>query len=227
MAGTITHLLIARNLVELLGSSIQNIDLFYAGNIGPDGVHAGKDYCRADKKKTHLRSDIKDNDFHLEKNRLLFNKRLNAFKHDYIDKNDSKYDYYVGYLVHLLVDEAFLMEIRESYRQLRLSLGTPLNNQDFFRPMIYEVNEIDKALFNEHKDLSLIRELLQPLELFNIKDLISKEELMYSKIWVLEEKLKIHPNVSNTEFIKIEAVEAFIERSTSYLLKYLKDNEFY
>lgn len=227
MAGTITHLLIARNLVEQLGSSIQNTDLFYAGNIAPDGVHARKDYCRADKKKTHLRSGIKDNDFHLEKNRLLFNKRLNTFKNHYIDKNDSKYDYYVGYLVHLLVDEAFLMEIRESYRQLRLSLGTPLNNQDFFRPMIFEVNEIDKALFNKYKDLSRLTEQLQSLELFDIKNLISKEELMRSKVWVLEEKLKIHPKVSNTEFIKIEPIEAFIDRMTEYLIKYLKDNEFY
>ncbi len=59
MPGTITHLLVAKKVIDKLERDvIKNHGLFYAGTLAPDAIHAKSDYKREDKKKTHFVSAL-------------------------------------------------------------------------------------------------------------------------------------------------------------------------
>ena len=109
MAGTITHLAVAYEILkELPDGIITNQDLFYAGSLAPDTIHARKGFIRSDKKHTHLRDDIADMDFHTLENLTLFHNRVTDFINDNLVRKDDLIDLYRGYVVHLLTDETTL-----------------------------------------------------------------------------------------------------------------------
>ncbi|MDF2537818.1 MAG: hypothetical protein K0S76_839, partial [Herbinix sp.] len=113
MAGIFVHLVIAREIIKQLPKGvISEEDLFYAGSIAPDAIHAREGFVRAEKKHTHLRDDIPDMDFGMTENLALFHKRVSDFIINCTDEKDDLLDLYRGYVVHLLTDELFMLTVR-------------------------------------------------------------------------------------------------------------------
>ena len=63
MAGTVTHLVIADQLLEPLG--INNPALFYCGSLAPDAIMAREGYQREMKRHTHFKDGIHLKELHL------------------------------------------------------------------------------------------------------------------------------------------------------------------
>ena len=126
MAGTVVHLVIADMLsqewhntkvVTPYGSIKLINNYFIAGNICPDGIMARDNYVRDMKKHTHFRDGIKDCDFHIQENLQLFRHRLDSFMKENLEtiKEDNERSLYLGYWVHMLADEMFMLQIRPEF----------------------------------------------------------------------------------------------------------------
>lgn len=54
MAFTMTHLIVSKNVSEMLKNQIKSLPQFYLGTIAPDAVHNRANFCIDFKKASHL-----------------------------------------------------------------------------------------------------------------------------------------------------------------------------
>lgn len=128
MSGTLIHLAVADKIYDISGSSIvKNLPLFFGGNIAPDAVHAKEDYQRRDKKHSHLCDDIYSYGYGYPEMKKLFRHRVNKFAENYYQSADKDKDLYLGYIIHLLVDE---FDMYSAFERLIAQLGESKINFD-------------------------------------------------------------------------------------------------
>ena len=219
MPGTIIHLLIAKKLKDLY--PIDDYSMFVAGSIAPDAIHAKPGYVRDDKRRSHLRLGIRDAHFHQEEKLSLFKSRVQEFK----DNNCNKGDLYLGYLCHVMADELFVLSVRREYTTIRSAEGLHFESSDFYKPMIREMEEMDKIMYIRH-DLDLEKELLESVSNYEVEGYIPTAYLDASRAWVLDHKLKTHKSL-NTKYITEERIEAFINQTVETLVARLLSESLY
>ncbi len=183
MAGTVEHLVIAWELSERL--QITNRDLFIAGNICPDGIMARENYQRPMKMHTHFRDGLADYEFYKKENLSLFHKRIKRFADDYLQKSGEERDLYLGYLTHILADEIFMLTIRPEFMERIGELGLTDRDAKTFEYFTYDVNQIDYRLAAEYPGMEQVLQILRKIESYEIKDMITKDELDRSRAWIL------------------------------------------
>ncbi len=219
MPGTIIHLLIAKKLKEYY--PIDDYSMFVAGSIAPDAIHAKPDYIRDDKRRSHLRLGIRDAHFHLEDKLSLFKSRVQEFKNNHLSKGDL----YLGYLCHVMADELFILSVRREYTNIRSAEGLHFESSDFYKPMIREMEEMDKIMYIRH-DLDLEKELLESVSNYEVEGYIPTDYLDASRAWVIDHKLKTH-KTSFTKYITEERIEAFIDQTVETLVARLLSESLY
>lgn len=149
MAGTITHLAIADKVYSILGDRvIKNLPLFFGGNLAPDAVHAKKDYQRADKKHSHLCDGIHLYGYGYPEIARLFKDRVNGFIEKYYMAAGEDRDLYFGYIVHLLVDEFYIISVFERLENHLKNNGTNPDEPGFRKKLADEISD-DPQLYNE------------------------------------------------------------------------------
>jgi hypothetical protein len=216
MAGTITHLAIADKLYDILGcSKIKNYPLFLGGNIAPDAAHAKKNYQRLDKKHTHLTNGINAYGYGQPEAAKLFRTRINDFIEKYYFPATENKDLYLGYIVHLLTDEFYLLSVYKQLEDIFIFNGANPNEPDFQKNLFdevitrwYEPNRpigsvgIDYKKFFEEDvricDFSMTHYTfkhntvvaLKAVWDYEITDYLSANELNISKRWVINTLFK-------------------------------------
>jgi hypothetical protein len=159
MAGVITHMVIAREIIKLLPEgTIRDQGLFYLGNLAPDAIHAREGYERAHKKHTHFRDDILDMEFEQEENLALFHSRLIDFIKDNNEREDGLLDLYRGYVAHILADELFMLTVRKEFCSVMEDQGIAQNDKRFFDYIITDMNRNDFLLVENYEGSSEINE---------------------------------------------------------------------
>ena len=203
MAGTATHIAIADKINSILGDgAIKNLPLFFGGNLAPDAIHAKADYQRADKKHTHLCDGIRSYGYGYPEIAKLFGDRVNDFiKNYYQTANDDK-DLYFGYIVHLLVDEFYLLSVYERLENHLKNNGANPDEPGFRKNLADEVNNGGhREFFSDTSyiiDISAqdydfkqnVVDILEAAWDYEVKDYIGANEINTSKRWVIDNFFK-------------------------------------
>ena len=203
MSGTLIHLAIADKIYDILGGDvIKNLPLFFGGTIAPDAVHARKNYQRAYKKHSHLCDDICSYGYGYPEINMLFKDRVNGFAKKYYMNAGEDKDLYLGYIVHLLVDEFEMFSacerlinqlksdgVNPDVPELRKNLADEINNGGYKEFFKQDANIYD-ILAYEYKFNQKVVDILEAVWDYEVKDYISGNEINISKRWTINKVFK-------------------------------------
>lgn len=227
MAGIITHLAIADRIADILGEKIQNVPLFFSGNIAPDSIHSRENFVRAMKKHTHLRDNIPDQDFLTDENQKIFHERLDNYVQLYCRKSDEFFDLYCGYLTHLIADELFLATVRQKFVTDMEQLGFNQSDKEFFLKIQSDLNNIDARLSQEYTFKRDPKNTLWGVKHYEVKDYLTADELTNSKGWLTWTYFDNKQSFEEPKYISYESVINYISYASDEILKRLKLYDLY
>jgi len=144
------HLAIADKIYFLLGNDIiKNPALFFCGNLAPDAYESGNNNGIFNKKHTHMCDDevVHSYGYGYPKVAEQFRYRINEFIKNYYMKSGKDKDLYLGYIVHLLTDEIYRINVYQLLEKY-LKNGEINSNEIDFRK-----NLADKVAKDEYKDI--------------------------------------------------------------------------
>jgi hypothetical protein len=219
MAGTVTHLVIADRLLEHF--DIKNPALFYCGNLAPDAVMARKNYVREMKKHTHFKDGIPTNDLHLPENYKLYRSRLAAFRKQFLRKDCKDYELYLGYVVHMLADEVFILTLRDRHVKKLVERGEDPHNPAYFKKFGEDVDYIDRRLAFKYPFRYQMPDTLLQVNDYEIKGYITREELIESKQFIIQKNFGGQYEKRNTTVLSFEENENFIQNAVSAIISEL------
>ena len=219
MAGTMVHLLVAEGLYEKLNTAEWKYyfddalrfseDDFIAGNICPDGIMARKGYQREMKLHTHFRDDIPDGSFEEEGNVEKFEARLKNFWLSHEKEEKERPGLYLGYVTHMMTDEKFILEERPRFFEEIRKIGLTVRDQETYVYFGKETDLADFWLIRKYKELQKAKESLERVSPYEIKGMITMEELTGSRNWILQHFFYEEHQEIQTEFLKCDRMERF------------------
>lgn len=225
MAGVITHLVIAREMLKLLPEgTIKEPGLFYLGSVAPDAVHAREDYVRAHKKHTHFRDDIPDKDFDTPEYYAIYHNRLVDFINRNKDRGDLL-DLYRGYAVHILTDELFVLSIRKEFCDTMAKLGIGQSDRPFFDYIVTDMNRNDLLLVDRYEGMEEIRSYLEQVAIHPVEDYISEQEMRDCLSWLLYQHFEAEQEHLEPTFITFERMTEFIRTAAEEIVKRLSEGK--
>lgn len=233
MAGTCVHLAVATELNRKLSGDrcrwLGNMggrfvpELFFAGNICPDGIMARQNYQREMKLHTHLRDGIPDGSFQDPGNLSLFRKRLYDFFVDNVYEKKRNFSLYLGYLTHLLTDEKFILEIHSQVLQSLEKAGYSRQNPKTFALFGQDVDQIDFRLVAEYPGMQDAYRALNKVSPYEITDLITEQELTESREWILSYFFREKHSWETPLFLSYEKMYHFIPEAVREILDRLPE----
>ncbi|MBH1941534.1 hypothetical protein I5677_11575 [Mobilitalea sibirica] len=224
MAGIAAHLIIAREIQKLLPKgTIKEEGMFYAGSIAPDAIHAREGFVREDKRHTHLRDDIRDMEFLKEENLALFHQRVTDFILTSRKKEGGVLDLYRGYVVHILTDELYMRTLRYEFVETMKTLGISQSDREFFHRIVEDMTRNDYLLMSNYKEMAEIRAKLENVKSYEIKNMLSEQELTNSRNWVIQKYFVEKHDCLNPIYISYERTLEFIELASRDIVERLSE----
>lgn len=224
MAGVITHLVIANEILNYLPvGTIEDVGLFCLGSFAPDAIHAREDYIRAYKKHTHFRDDIPDKDFEQKDNYTLYKSRLVEFINVNNSRTDGLLDLYRGYVVHILTDELFVLSLRKEFSTELEKRGIKESDRRFFEYIVADMNRNDMLLVENYVEIDKIRTQLEQVRIHPIEGYISNQEMKISKEWLLLQHFYNKHELLQPDYISYERMIDFIHISAKEITKRLSE----
>lgn len=226
MAGVITHMIIAREIIKLLPKgTIHDEGLFYLGNLAPDAIHAREGYVRDFKRHTHFRDHIRDIEFEQEENQIAYRNRLIEFIRLNRDRADGLYDLYRGYVTHILADELFLRTVRKEFCEVMDGLGIAQNDPRFFDYIVGDMNRNDMLLVNQYEDIEEIKRQIEQVPIHQIDDFLSYQEMKDSMEWLIRRHFYEEQEIILPVYISYDRTIAFIQEAAASIIVRLSDND--
>ncbi len=224
MAGVITHLVIAREMLKILPeNTIRQEGLFYLGNLAPDAIHAREGYIRAHKKHTHFRDDIPDTDFEFPENYARYRERLAEFINKNRDRSDDIIDLYRGYVVHILTDELFVLTIRKEFCGIMSALGIGQNDRRFFDYIVADMNRNDMQLVYHYEGMDEIRRYMEEIAVCEVAGYISTQEMSISRDWLIHQHFILEQEELQPVYISYDRMLEFIQLAAREIVKRLSE----
>ncbi len=225
MAGVITHMVVAREIAKRLPKgTIQDMGMFYLGNLAPDAIHAREGYIREFKKHTHLRDDIPDKDFESEINRNIFHSRVKEFILNYRNREGGLLDLYRGYICHILTDELFVLNCRKDFCIQMEKQGVVQSDPIFFEYIVADMNRNDIMLIKNYEGSSEIKATLEQARVYPVIDYITEKEMQISKDWLLFQHFYIKSEEQPPRIISYESIIKFVHMAAEDIVKRLTDD---
>ncbi len=219
MAGVITHMVIAREIIKRLPKdTIREECLFYLGNLAPDAIHAREGYVRAYKMHTHFRDDIRDSEFELPENRQNFYNRLADFIEKHKDRSDNLFDLYFGYAAHVLTDELFMLTIRKEFCTLMERQGIAQTDHRFFEYIIGDMNRNDLLLTQYYEDMKEVKEKLLQIKTYPVENYISDQEMHDCLEWMIKRHFDEGDEPEQPIYISYQRTLSFIHEAAEYII---------
>ena len=219
MAGVLTHMVIAREMIKLLpGGTIREEGLFYLGNLAPDAIHAREGYIREYKKHTHFRDNIRDIDFLQEEHQETYRKRLTEFIITHQEDRDGLYDLYRGYVAHILADELFIRTVREEFCGVMNGLGIAQNDPRFFEYIIRDMMRNDMLLVKRYEDMEEIKQQVERVPIHPIENYLSEQEMRLSMDWMIRTHFYEEPELFPPVYITYDRTVAFIQEAAKEIV---------
>ncbi len=226
MAGVMTHMVIAREIIKLLPEgTIQDEGLFYLGNLAPDAIHAREGYIREYKKHTHFRDNIRDMEFEQEENQSAYRKRLNEFIAKHRDREDGLYDLYRGYVAHILTDELFMLTVRKEFCEAMEGLGIAQSDPRFFEFIIRDMNRNDMLLVNLYEDMEEVKRQVEQVPIHQIDDFLSYQEMKDCMEWLIRRHFYEEHELVPPVYITNDRTIAFVQAAATQIVRKLSEKE--
>lgn len=223
MAGTVTHLVIADKLLE--DFNIQNPALFYCGNLAPDAIMARKNYVREMKKHTHFKDAIPTDELHLPKNFALYRERFETFARKHLKRNDGDYELYLGYVIHMLADEVFILRFRDQHvKTLFFGRENP-GYQAYFKRFGHDVDLNDWQLVREYSFQYPMPWILRQEMDYEIEGYITSQELMDSKEYIIQKNFVTEHKKEKAAVFSFEENERFIWEAVSFIKNFFQNTD--
>lgn len=233
MAGTCVHLAVATELDRLfqadkkiyLGKFCDQYDpqLFFAGNICPDGIMARKNYQREMKLHSHLRDGIPDGTFQEPEKLKLFRSRLASFFHTNVYERGRNFSLYLGYLTHMLTDEKFILEVHSEVLDAIAVTGYTSKDRETFVLFGKDVDQIDFRLVAEYPGIEQAHQALCHVPPYEITGMITEEELTSSRDWIISYFFETPHPLEETRFLSYERMRQFIPEAVEEIIGRLPD----
>ncbi|MDE6851816.1 MAG: zinc dependent phospholipase C family protein [Lachnospiraceae bacterium] len=233
MAGTCVHLAVAVALNQkfsketnlYLGNMGKQYvpELFFAGNICPDGIMARHNYQRKMKLHSHLRDGIPDGTFQEMDNLALFRQRLRDFFVQNVYEQKREFSLYLGYLTHLLTDEKFILEIHPHVLQAIEAAGYSRQEPEMYALFGRDVDRIDFRLVAEYPGMEQAYQALRKVSPYEIKGLITEQELTDSRKWILSYFFETDHVLERPVFLPYERMYHFIAEAVGEIVDRLPE----
>lgn len=215
-----THLLIAKNIHELLPGTITDLPQFYLGNVAPDAVHNRADYKADYKKASHL--CVGDAPWGMVTNNDEWTESVLKYLHDNI--NSDNHDFIFGYCCHILSDIYNNIAVWTPFR-----LKFPEELEKGYSGLYHQESrkvDIELALKKETRDnFWLHLEKAKPL---NLDGIVFAEEMEKLKENILHNWYKDieHPDLSANKLVTLESTMSFIKDAAHYIVKTIENNSY-
>lgn len=225
MSNTIAHLAVARGILEQKPNLVQNERAYYLGILAPDTITGKNGAGREEKKKVHLREDIRDAQWLEPEQMAIFMSRIREFTHAYIveESDGSQRDFNIGYLVHLLTDKCNHGTIRQKLLKKAGERGIVSSDREFYNMCVNDLEALDEYLLGQYPELvQLFEELRGKKADFGLPGWIEKEYIDGSMWWWTNRYL---PGIKEREllYISTEDMEEFIAYSVEKIGEELMD----
>lgn len=225
MAGVITHLVIGREIIKLLPADIiKDPGLFYMGTVAPDAVHAREGYIRAHKKHSHFRDDIPDRDFEVPENYAIYQERLIRFIRQHRSAGEDLRDYYLGYVVHILSDELFVLSIRKEFCEMMAKLGIDQNDRPFFDYIVADMNRNDMLMVHQYEGMAEIRRYMEEAPALEVEGYISNQEMDDCRDWLINQHFVRRQHLLPPVYITYDRMMEFVQSAARQILHLLKED---
>ncbi|MCR5201601.1 MAG: hypothetical protein K6D02_00715 [Lachnospiraceae bacterium] len=202
---------------------------FIFGGEAPDAIMSRRGYKRSMKHHTHFRDGIEDAHFHEPENLKIFQKRLVAFTKSHRSQDKEIDEMYFGYLVHMITDELYMLNIRPYFMEQVGKDGLTQFEPETFVRFTYDVDAIDFNLVKTTGYKDVLIKYLKLVELdkideyvgTSVKTLISKEEMEITREWTLRTYLEMDHGEMTPKYLSFELMDRFIEDATDEICKRL------
>ncbi len=221
MAGTITHLVIADQLLKPL--NIQNPALFYCGNLAPDAIMAREGYCREMKRHTHFKDDIRLNDLHLPEYYKKYRQTFQAFVDRYLSYDSPDYELYLGYVTHMLADEVFILTLRDAHVKRLERQGRTPDDAAYFAAFGRDVDLNDWQLVREYSFQYPMPDILLAEQDYEIRDYITCRELQDSKAFIIHKNFLTPHEECAPDVFSFSENRELIKNACLYIQKAIRD----
>jgi len=204
MSNTIAHLAVAKELIKSRPDWIQNERAFYLGILAPDTITSQPDAKKEDKKRVHLRENIRDAEWLEPEQMKIFTDRVREFVRVNITGETvvDQRDFNIGYLVHLLTDKCNHGTIRQKMLKKAAERGIVSSDREFYHMCVNDLEALDAYLLEVRPELGTLFESLRSIEAeFGLHGYIEKEYINGSMWWWTNKYL---PGIKERELLYIE-----------------------
>jgi len=219
------HLVIADRLLNKL--DIKNPALFYCGNLAPDAIMGRENYIREMKNHTHFKDGLKPYEFRIKSNQPPYRERLLNFAKEFLNEEAPDYELYLGYIVHIFVDELYLLEYYEDFLIDLEKKNILPTDEAFCRSFTGDVDRVDWELVRNYKFKYPMPEILLQESGYEIPGWIYEGELEGSKRYIIYKNFECVHEKQPLEVTTFEKNEAYmdlcVERIPLMLQKLLED----
>lgn len=209
-----THLYIARKLIDASSWTIKNKSQYYLGAIAPDAVEFRQTY---DKKISHICNDDAKWGFVVNDEKWV-NNLLNFIEEN---KNINEMDFLIGYSIHILADIYYGNEIWTPLR-----LGSNAESYDDVKKISHtESNLVDLQLYQLCTFKNEIWTLLNESKCIDFMDLVNKDDMERIKDNILHKQYrnKEEVNSDGNKIITYKRLLEYIENVIEYIIKILNE----
>ncbi len=220
MSNTIAHLAVAKEILEKKPGLVQNQRAYYLGILAPDTITSKPDAIKEDKKRVHLRENIRDAQWLEPDQMAIFMDRVQEFVKVHIaDEPDANQrDFNIGYLVHLLTDKCNHGTIRQKMLKKAAERGIVSSDREFYNMCVNDLEALDAYLLERRPELGeLFGELRNQEVDFGLHGWIEKEYIEGSMWWWTNKYL---PGIQERKllYIDTEDIEGFITYSAGKII---------
>jgi len=224
MSNTIAHLAVAKELLEKMPDLIQNERAYYLGILAPDTITSKPEATKEDKKRVHLRENIRDARWLEPEQMAIFMDRVREFVCNHVteEKNADQRDFNLGYLVHLLTDKCNHGTIRQKLLKKATERGIVSSDREFYHMCVNDLEALDFYLFETRPELVLLFEELRSKKAeYGLQGYIEKEYIDGSMWWWTNKYL---PGIRERQLLYIETgdIDAFIGYSVGKIIEELR-----
>ncbi len=220
MAGTVTHLVIADQLLEPL--QIQNPALFYCGNLAPDAIMAREGYQRKMKRHTHFKDGVRLNDLHLPEPYDRYRRTFRAFAEQYLHRGSPDYELYLGYVTHMLADEVFILTLRDRFVRKLTAEGRDTEDPANYASFSRDVDLNDWQLVREYAFRYPMPDILLQEQQYEIRDYITCQELQDSKQFIIHKNFLTPHQQQPRTAIPFAENQEYIRNACRYIQKEIR-----
>lgn len=231
MAGTMVHLLTAEKLYKKLSETkwhyffddtLQFSEAYFiAGNICPDGIMARNGYERNMKLHTHFRDDIPDGSFEADGNIEKFEQRMKHFWLSHTEDEKQSPGLYLGYITHMMTDEKFILEERPKFFEEIGKTGLTIYDRETYVHFNEDTDLVDFSLIRNYEELQNAKNTLEHISTYEIKDMITADELTDSRNWILQHFFYDEHPKKEARFLKYDNMVRFINTVTEEIMERL------